>query len=86
MVIQNPSTRHIATYRKYARDVLEDPSYMRRGKHLWLSLWIYVAHALLYFVVGAAIGLATAGNWGEAIRFGLSLLLWGVLVRTVVGD
>jgi len=84
LVIRNPTARHIATYRKYARDVLEDPFYMRLEKQPWLPFWIYAVHAGLYFVVGFGIGWATAGMWSEALRFGLSLLLWGAVVRTVV--
>ncbi len=73
LLIRNPSTNDIATYQKYARDVLEDPFYMRLEKsNHWI--WVYLAHAALYFAIGSLFSL----------EFGLSLLVWGVFVRTVM--
>jgi stearoyl-CoA desaturase (delta-9 desaturase) len=37
----------------------------------------------LFFLVGLGIGWLTGGA-GEGLRFGLSLLVWGVILRTVV--
>jgi stearoyl-CoA desaturase (delta-9 desaturase) len=80
LVIHNPATHNVAAYEKYARDLLEEPFYMRLEKSLtWV--WIYVAHAALFFVAGAALGWLSGG---EALRVGLSLLVWGVYVRTVL--
>ncbi len=82
LIIRNPETDQIATYRKYAPDVLGDSFYLRLEKtRLWV--WIYVAHALLYLTAGFAVGWALGGGW-NGLRFGLSLLVWGVFVRTVV--
>lgn len=80
----NSATRNIGTYQKYARDLLTDPFYMYLEKSN-LAPMIYWAHALVYFLVGLIAGWWwSGGNWLSGLQFGLSLLLWGVVVRTVV--
>ena len=51
----------------------------------FLWLWFYGIHALLFYLVGFAIGfLRPDGSLMAGIQFGLSLLVWGVFVRTVL--
>jgi len=75
LLLRNPDTWNTSTMQKYARDVLEDPFYMRLEKAPWLALPIYLAHALLFFGAGYAFG---------GLQLGLSLLVWGVFLRTVI--
>ncbi len=82
LMFHNGGTHNIDTYRKYAPDIFRNPFYMRLERGL-LWFWMWVAHAILFFVVGAVIGFFTGGAM-EALRFGLSLLVWGVIVRTVI--
>ena len=68
-------------YDKYARDILRDPFYFwLEKKTVWW--WVYLAHAMVFFVAGFAIGYARAGT-NEGLRFGTSLFLWGAIYRTV---
>jgi stearoyl-CoA desaturase (delta-9 desaturase) len=69
-------------YEKYAPDLLRDPFYSGL-EHNLLWVWICVAHTVLFGTVGFAIGWGTSGNLLEGVRFGLSLVVWGVIVRTV---
>jgi stearoyl-CoA desaturase (delta-9 desaturase) len=72
-------------FQKYARDIIADPFYKRLQKNPWLPLIFYVLHALLFVTVGAAIGYFTSGGSAtETTRMALSLLVWGVIVRTVI--
>jgi stearoyl-CoA desaturase (delta-9 desaturase) len=82
LMVQNEGTHDIGAYYKYARDILDDPYYMLLEKRRWLHAAIYAAHALAFFLVGYAAGWAA---WGQAaaVQFGVSLVVWGVLVRTV---
>ncbi|MFO0945800.1 MAG: fatty acid desaturase [Planctomycetota bacterium] len=84
LFVKNPSTHSLAALFGYSRDILEDPFYFwleRRGN--WI--WIFVAHVLLFFMAGFAIGGWTADDGLAAgLQFGTSLVVWGVLVRTVV--
>jgi stearoyl-CoA desaturase (delta-9 desaturase) len=82
LFVQNRPLNKMETYDRYARDVLRDPFYMwlERGR-MWI--WIYVVHAILFFLAGLAIGWASTGNYMGGVQFGSSLLLYGVIFRTI---
>ena len=82
LLVENRDVRCISAYERYARDVLRDPFYMRLERSL-LGIWIYLAHAVLYFVVGFAVGAVLGGSAMAGVQFGLSVLTWGVVLRTV---
>lgn len=82
LLMRNTSVQSLSAYEKYARDVLEDRFYLRLEKSL-LWVWIYIAHAVLYFAAGFAAGWISDGTFAAAVQFGASLLVWGVLLRTV---
>ena len=82
LLVRNSSVHSLAAYEKYARDVLEDRFYLRLEKSL-LWVWIYLAHALVYFVAGLVAGAVIDGTLAAGLQFGASLLVWGVLLRTV---
>jgi len=69
-------------YERYCRDVLRDPFYLRLERKLAWA-WVYLLQALVFFVAGAMIGAVTAG-WTAGLWLGASLVVWGVLVRTVL--
>jgi stearoyl-CoA desaturase (delta-9 desaturase) len=70
-------------YERYARDLLADPYYLWLEKRPRRSAAIYLAHAAIVGALGLAVGWAVWG--GPAARqFGASLLVWGVILRTVV--
>ena len=48
-----------------------------------MYLWIYLAHAILFYLVGLGIGWWISGEVMAGVQFGSSLLVWGVFVRTV---
>ena len=61
LIIRNKATHNIDTYRKYASDILKDPFYMKLEKsYSWV--WIYIAHAALFFAVGFGLGWAIDGT------------------------
>jgi fatty-acid desaturase len=80
----NSATRTIGSLQKYAHDILEDPFYMRLEK-TYLGPAVYLAHLLMYPIVGAVVGWLTTGTGIGALQFSLSLFVWGGLVRTVLG-
>jgi fatty-acid desaturase len=82
LLVENRAVRCYSAYERYARDVLRDPFYMRLQRSM-LPLWIYAAHAAVYYFIGLAVGWAMTGNWLGGVQFGLSLLVWGVILRTV---
>jgi stearoyl-CoA desaturase (delta-9 desaturase) len=82
LVVENRQLSSLANYERYARDVLQDRFYLRMERGL-LWVWIYAAHAALFYFVGLAIGWSLTGQMMDGVQFGLSLLLWGVVLRTV---
>ena len=83
MVISEAPMSGVIQYRRFAADILADPLYNRMERD---ALWalVYVAHAVIFFAVGFAIGAAGSGTLADGLQFGASLLVWGVFVRTVV--
>lgn len=81
LLFENREVRCLSAYDRFARDVLRDPLYLRLQRSL-MPIWIYLAHALLYFLAGLFVGRLT-GDWTTGLQFGLSLLVWGVFLRTV---
>ncbi|MDX1946303.1 MAG: fatty acid desaturase [Pirellulaceae bacterium] len=83
LVIQHREHRVVTFYEKYARDLLRDPFYFALERRLaWV--WIYMAHTLLYFAAGLAIGWPWTGNVLGGVQLGLSLVVWGVFMRTLI--
>ena len=82
LLVENRQLAKMATYERYARDILQDPFYLRleRG-YLWV--WLYVGHAVLFYLIGLVAGLLTTGTVLGGVQFGLSLLLYGVIYRTI---
>jgi stearoyl-CoA desaturase (delta-9 desaturase) len=83
LLFDNRSTHNAASYYKYARDILDDPYYMYLEKHRLAAGFIYLAHAALFFLAGFGVAWATTGEALAGVQFGLSLLVWGVILRTV---
>ncbi|QNN23981.1 acyl-CoA desaturase [Planctomycetales bacterium ZRK34] len=84
LTLHNLDTQTTAAYQRYCRDILADPFYMAMEKKLWISPLIYLVHALLFFAAGFAGGYLAEGTLLEGLRVGLSLLVWGVILRTVL--
>jgi fatty-acid desaturase len=82
LLVENLEVRSFTAYERFARDVLRDPFYMRLQRTL-LVIWIYMAHAAVYYLAGFIAGWAMEGSLLAGVQFGLSLLVWGVIVRTV---
>lgn len=77
-------TMHSAdAYDRYARDILADPFYMYLEKNRAAASLIFLAHAVVFFLVGQIVGWLAWGSAMAGLQFGLSLLVWGVILRTV---
>lgn len=80
--IENREINSLANYDRYARDVLRDPYYFSLERKLaWV--WINLAQWSVFFLAGFGAGWAMTGQAMAGVQFGLSLLVWGVWLRTV---
>jgi fatty-acid desaturase len=83
MLVENRDLTRLGIYERYAKDILRDPFYRRLERTLLYPIIILSSWAA-FFLVGMAVGLMTEGDIGDAAQLGMSAVLWGVFVRTVV--
>ena len=81
LLVENRQVNSVLTYDRYARDVLKDPFYFAFERNL-LWIWVNLVQWAAFFLPGLAIGWS-GGTAMDGVQFGLSLLVWGVFVRTV---
>lgn len=81
---ENRSVRSAAAFNEYAGELMGNRFYRMLERHMWLWNGVYVLHAALFYMAGFAIGWAASGSTEAGVQFGLSLLVWGVFVRTVL--
>jgi stearoyl-CoA desaturase (delta-9 desaturase) len=82
-LIYDPAIYNIGTYDRYARDLFQDRFYKWLERPLvWRNL--HRIQWAAFLGAGALVGgLVTGSGWG-ALQLGLSWLVWGVLLRTVM--
>jgi len=83
LCVRNSATRGSFPYGAYAHDLLKDPFYRRLEQSFMLVFVIFIAQVYLYLGVGFAIGWFATGTFAGAIQMALSVLVWGVALRTV---
>lgn len=82
LFIDNRELSTAAAYDRYCRDLMRDPYY------LWLQrsynwVWVYLAHAVVFYGVGVLVGWLMHGTLAGAIQVGLIWVMWGVIMRTI---
>ena len=82
LIYQNKYFGTAAFYDRYVRDILRDPFYFRLERN-FMHWWVYLAHAVLFYLAGLSVGWWMTGDVSRGIQFAASLLVWGVFVRTV---
>jgi stearoyl-CoA desaturase (delta-9 desaturase) len=88
MLVDKHGLNRISNYERYVRDLLRQPFYLNLERK-FVPTMIYFGHGALFFVVGFLVGSlmlteAGASHWMAGLQFGLSCLVWGVFLRTVV--
>jgi len=79
--IENTDLSRLALYDRYARDIIRDPFYAFIERTI---VGILLLSWMMYFAAGCAAELLLGGTATEAVQFGASVWLWGVVVRTVL--
>ncbi len=83
LVVKSEDMKRRPLMERYAKDLLRDPFYAwleRRSNWLKIGLLSWIA----YFAVGVGVALLSGETTPDAIQFGLSLFVWGAVLRTVV--
>ncbi|HWB00519.1 MAG TPA: fatty acid desaturase [Pirellulales bacterium] len=82
LFVENPMINNLSTYDRYARDLLKDPFYFWFERKLrWVT--VNLAQIAVFFVAGGLVGLALWRDPWVAFQYASSIVLWGVVVRTV---
>jgi len=84
LTLHNTGTRTREAYHRYAKDILSDRFYMAMEKNLLIAPAIYLAHGALFLIGGMIAGWLTTETWVGAWQLGLSMVVWGVILRTVI--
>ncbi len=82
LFIVNSQFQNVPSYEKYVRDLMRDPFQKALVRNETWS-FVYAAHALIILLLGFLAGWLWAGTLFGGVQFGLSMLVWGVFVRTV---
>lgn len=83
MLVENRDVDSFHNYARYARDLCKDRFYFAfTRRQRWLL--VYAAHVLLFFLAGFAVGAAWGGTAESGLWLGLSWVVWGVFVRTIL--
>jgi stearoyl-CoA desaturase (delta-9 desaturase) len=83
LLVRNTELARLRIYDRYAKDINHDRFY-RSLERPFRNLGIILASWLAFYLGGFAAALARGGSLDEAVQFGLSLFIWGVVVRTVI--
>ena len=83
LMVRTDSTNRKTLIERYAKDIMRDPFYVwleRRNNWMKVGLASWIA----YYAAGFAFVVASGGTTSAASQFGLSLIVWGAALRTVV--
>ena len=83
LMFHNREFFNVNCYQRFTRDILRDPFYLKLERNEnWLR--VYVASIVVFLLAGVGVKLAMGGTALQATQFGLSLVVWGIFVRTVL--
>ncbi len=83
MLFRNSDLTRMGLVTRYSKDIMRDPFYAKLERNFrWV--WVILISWAIFFAAGFVGAIALGGNIVDGIQFGLSLLVWGVFVRTVV--
>jgi stearoyl-CoA desaturase (delta-9 desaturase) len=80
LFVENTELGRNVAYDRYARDIIRDSFYRFIERYV---VWVTLAQSVVYYGAGFLIELALGGTLMEAVQFGASVWLWGMVVRIV---
>ncbi len=83
LLVENEQLKRLDLFERYVKDLLRDRFYLRLERGV-LWVWLNLAQWVVFYLVGFGIGWLQSGQLLPGIQFGLSLLVWGVFLRTVL--
>jgi sn-1 stearoyl-lipid 9-desaturase len=83
LFVKHPELSRLGIYERYAKDILRDPFYLALERNA-LQLTINLVQLPVFFAIGFVVKWLLDGTAAMAAQDGVSLVLFGVFVRTVI--
>jgi fatty-acid desaturase len=83
LFVKHPELSRLGIYQRYAKDILRDPFYLTLERNA-LQLTINLVQLPAFFIIGFAVARWQGDTAAMAARYGVSLVLFGTFVRTVI--
>ncbi len=83
LMFVNRETYSAAGLEKFAKDLLRDPFYMRLETNPFLQFAYILGQVPVYFVLGFGASFLFSSELSAATQLGLSMVMWGVIVRVI---
>jgi fatty-acid desaturase len=83
LFVKHPELSRLGIYQRYAKDILRDPFYLTLERNA-LQLTINLVQLPAFFLIGFAVAQWQGDTAAMAARYGVSLVLFGTFVRTVI--
>jgi sn-1 stearoyl-lipid 9-desaturase len=83
ILVNQPELSRLEIYERYAKDILRDRFYLALERNNCL-VWINLCQMPLFFGVGFVVAWLFGETPGSASQTGLSIMMFGVFVRTVL--
>jgi len=84
LLTEVPEQNQMGVHMKYAADLIKDPFYRYLEKAWWFSLMLLGVQVAVYYLLGIAISFVGLAGESPAWMLGMSLVVWGVLLRLVM--
>lgn len=84
LIYENGNTSKFSIYKKYAKDILNDPFYMWLEKKTYAGVAIFIGHGVAIFLAAWLIAGLCMGFGAAAFQMACSVFVWGVIARVVV--
>ena len=83
LMFKNRELLRLTLCQRYARDLLDERFYVRLEKKMFWVQVVLMSWAV-FFILGLGAALAAGVSLLDALQFALSVLVWGVFLRTVL--
>ena len=83
ILVHQPELSRLGIFQHYAKDILRDRFYVALERHHGL-IWINLLQMPLFFAAGFVVGYLSGETPQAAAQTGLSIMMFGVFVRTVL--
>jgi stearoyl-CoA desaturase (delta-9 desaturase) len=79
----NRQTYSIASLEKFSKDLLRDPFYMRLETNPYYQFLYIGGQFVVFYLAGFLLSFCYSSNIADAVQLGMSMVVWGVILRVI---